>query len=121
MLQAEPGKINGQVFNVGSDANNYQLKPLAETVADTVKRDVALEWYGDPDHRSYRVSFDKIEDLGYKATHNAKDGVMEIAEALQSGKLDKTTETLTLNWYQELVKWHKIIKEVEMYGGIIDI
>jgi hypothetical protein len=47
--------------------------------------------------------------------------VIEIAEALASGKLDKTTETLTLNWYQELVKWHKIIKEVEMYGSIIDI
>lgn len=121
MLEADADKVNGQVFNVGSNQNNYQLKALAEEVAKTVPRDVELEWYGDPDHRSYRVSFEKIERLGYKAKYTARDGVQEICEALVSGKLDKTTETLTLKWYQELVKWHRIIKEVEMYGGIIDL
>lgn len=121
MLEADRDKINGQTFNVGSDENNYQLRQLAEEVANTVPRDVELEWYGDPDHRSYRVGFGKIEGLGYKAGRTARDGVREICGALESGKLDKTTETLTLNWYQELVKWHKIIKEVEMYGGIIEL
>lgn len=121
MLEADADKVNGQVFNVGSNENNYQLKALAEEVAKTVPRDVELEWYGDPDHRSYRVSFEKIERLGYKAKYTARDGVQEICEALLSGKLDKTTETLTLKWYQELIKWHRIIKEVEMYGGIIDL
>lgn len=121
MLEADRDKISGQIFNVGSNENNYQLRPLAEEVATAVSRDVELEWYGDPDHRSYRVSFDKIERLGYKAKHTARDGVQEICEALESGRLDKTTETLTLKWYQELVKWHKTIKEVEMYGGILDL
>lgn len=121
MLKADGDKINGQTFNVGSDNNNYQLKQLAEEVANIVPRDVKFEWYGDPDHRSYRVSFGKIEALGYKARYTAGDGVREICEALESGKLDKTTETLTLKWYQELVRWHKIIKEVEMYGGIIEL
>lgn len=121
MLDADADKINGEVFNVGSNENNYQLKPLAEEVANTVPRDVELEWYGDPDHRSYRVSFEKIERIGYKAKYRARDGVHEICEALEAGRLDKTTETLTLAWYQDLVKWHRIIKEVEMYGGIIDL
>jgi nucleoside-diphosphate-sugar epimerase len=121
MLEVDSEKINRAVFNIGSNANNYQLKPLAEEVATAMPREVELEWYGDPDHRSYRVSFAQIEQLGYKATRTAKDGVHEICEALESGKLDKTTETLTLQWYQELVKWHKIIKEVELYGGIIDL
>ncbi len=121
MLKVDAASIRGQVFNVGSSANNYQLKPLAEIVAATVPRPVEVEWYGDPDHRSYRVSFGKIEQLGYKARYTAQDGVREICEALESGKLDKTAETLTLAWYQELVRWHKIIHEVEMYGGILDI
>lgn len=121
MLEADAAKINGEVFNVGSNRNNYQLKPLAEEVASTVPRGAELEWYGDPDHRSYRVSFQKIEGLGYRAKYTARDGVHEICEILESGGLDKTTETLTLKWYQELVKWHKIIKEVEMYGGIVDL
>lgn len=121
MLAVDADKINGQIFNVGSDANNYQLKPLAEEVAATIPKDVELTWYGDPDHRSYRVSFNKIEKLGYKAKRTARDGVQEICEALESGRLDQTTQTITLKWYQELVKWHKIIKEVELYGGIIDL
>lgn len=121
VLEADVDSVRGQVFNVGSDANNYQLKRLAEEVAEVVPRAVELEWYGDPDHRSYRVSFRKIEGLGYKARYTARDGVQEICEALKGGKLDKSTDTLTLKWYQELVKWHRIIKEVEMYGGIVDL
>lgn len=121
MLEADVDKVNGQIFNVGSDENNYQLKPLAEKVSETVPRDVSIEWYGDPDHRSYRVSFKKIESLGYKAKYTAEDGVKEICEALDAGKLDKTTKTITLKWYQELVEWHKIIKKVELEGGIIEL
>lgn len=121
MLKVESDKVNGQVFNIGSDANNYQLKPLAEEVADIIPRDVELTWYGDPDYRSYRVSFEKIDRLGYRLARTARDGVQEICEALESGKIDQTAQTLTLQWYQELVKWHRIIKEVEMYGGIIDL
>ena len=84
-------------------------------------REVDIEWYGDPDHRSYRVAFDKIERLGYKAELTAEDGVREICDALEGDKVDKTTETITLEWYKELHKWQKIIKEVELYGGILKI
>ena len=122
LLQYEDrDKINGQVFNIGSASNNFQLKPLAELVADTVPRDVEIEWYGDPDHRSYQVNFDKIESLGWKAEWSAQDAVLEICEHLEAGDLEKTPRTITLQWYQELIKWHRIIREVEMYGGIIDL
>jgi nucleoside-diphosphate-sugar epimerase len=122
LLEAEESRINGEIFNVGSDRNNYQLGQLAEEVARVLPKDVRIEWYGDPDHRSYRVSFEKIEKvLGWQAKWTAGDGALEIYEALESGKLKKTAETITLGWYSELVKWHKIIKEVEMYGGIIEI
>jgi nucleoside-diphosphate-sugar epimerase len=121
LLEAEAGKVNGQVFNIGSDENNYQLRPLAEIVAAHVPRKVDIEWYGDPDHRSYRVSFDKIESLGFKAKLGAADGVKEICAALEAGTLDKTPKTITLQWYQELVKWHRIIRETELDGRMIDL
>jgi len=121
MLKADSEKTRGQVFNVGSEANNYQIKPLAERVAETVPRPVELEWYGDPDHRSYRVSFEKIEALGFRARRVAEDGVSEISEKLESGELDKTTDTITLAWYQELMKWHRIIRETEFDGGMINL
>lgn len=121
MLQAPVEAINGEIFNVGSDRNNYQIGPLADEVAAAVPRDVQIEWYGDPDHRSYRVGFDKIEALGWRAQKVAADGVEEICRHLEAGDIDKTTETITLAWYQDLLRWHRIIKDIELEGGIIDI
>jgi dTDP-D-glucose 4,6-dehydratase len=121
MLTAPAERVNGQIFNVGSEANNYQLGPLAEIVVATMPKPVEIEWYGDADNRSYRVSFDKIESLGWKAQRRAEDGVREIVAKLDSGELDKSSETITLDWYKNLVKWHAIIRQVEMYGGIFDI
>ena len=121
MLQADSAKVNGQIFNVGSEANTYQIGTLGKLVADCLPKDVEIEWYGDPDHRSYRVDFTKIESLGYRTEKTAVDGVAEICEALESGAIDKTTLTITLDWYRELTHWHRVVREIEMYGGILEI
>ena len=121
MLEADPEKVNGRIFNVGSAANVYQIGPLGELVARRVPREVEIEWYGDPDRRSYRVAFDRIEALGWRAETTAEDGVAEICEALEAGTVDKTVQTVTLDWYRELARWHRVIREVEMYGGIVEI
>ena len=125
MLEADPARVNGQIFNVGSAADTWQIRPLAELIAEQVARhipdQVAIEWYGDPDQRSYRVSFDKIEALGWRAEKTTGDGVAEICAALKAGRIDKTLETITLEWYQALTRWHGIVRKVEMHGGILDI
>jgi len=121
MLSAPAEKINGQIFNVGSEKNNYQLGPLAERVAKAVPRDVKIEWYGDPDHRSYRVAFDKISSLGYEARYVAEDGVEELCGALASGKVDRTPQTITLEWYRELISWQRRIRDLEIDGGLLKI
>ncbi len=121
MLEADKDKVNGEIFNVGSAENVYQLGPLAKTVAAAVPRDVEIVWYGDPDHRSYRVNFDKIEALGYKAEWTAGRAVAEICEKLESGELERSVKTITLDWYSELVHWHRVIKDLELRGGMIDL
>ena len=120
-LEADSAAVNGEIFNVGAAANTYQIGPLGELVASTVPRDVEIEWYGEPDHRSYRVAFDKIEALGFQTTRQATDGVTEICEALESGAVSKNTKTITLEWYRQLTHWHSIIREVELHDGILDI
>ena len=99
----------------------WQIGPLGELVASCVPKAAEIEWYGDPDRRSYRVSFDKIEALGYRTQWSAADGVAEICEALDAGTVDRTPRTITLDWYKELVRWHRLIGDVEMYGGIVEI
>lgn len=122
LLEADKNKINGEIFNVGSDRNNYQLGVLAEEIARVIPKEVRIEWYGDPDHRSYRVNFEKITRvLNWEAKWTAADGAREIYDALECGKFSCMEQTITLGWYKELTKWHKIIKDVEMYGGILDL
>jgi len=121
MLTAPPERIRGQVFNVGSERNNHQLRPLAELVAQTLPRRPSIEWYGDPDHRSYRVAFDKIEALGWQARLTAVDGVNEIVARLEAGTLERTTRTITLAWYQELVAWQERLRALEVEGSLLDL
>ena len=121
MLDAEAAKVNGQIYNVGSERNNYQLGPLAKIVAAALPSGAEIEWYGDTDHRSYRAGFDKIEALGWRAQFGAEDGVREIVAMLEVGELDKTASTITLDWYKLLTEWHRRIRDLELHGGILDI
>lgn len=121
MLTAPAEKVNGQIFNVGSTSNTYQIGPLAEIVAGLMPKGAEIEWYGSPDVRSYRVGFEKIEALGWRAKLTAEDGVRELVAALESGTTDLTDKTITLKWYQTLDHWQKVLREVEMYGGLIEI
>jgi nucleoside-diphosphate-sugar epimerase len=121
MIDAPSDKVNGGIFNIGSANNNYQIGELGRIVADCVPRDVEIEWYGDPDLRSYRVAFDKVEALGFRAVRSAEDGVREICKALDAQITDKSLRTMTLDWYKAMAEWHEVTKSVEMYGGMIDL
>jgi len=126
LLAHDSSAVSGQIFNVGSARCNFQIGPLGQIVADVVSecvgRPVEIEWYGDPDHRSYRVCFDKLEaTLGWKAQFSAEDGVHEIVEALASGTLEKTAQTITLEWYTTLTRWHEIIQKVALHGGMVNL
>lgn len=121
VLTADAAAVNGQTFNVGANRNNYQVGPLADIVMGCLPKAIRVDWYGDPDVRSYRVCFDKIESLGFTAEYGAKEGALEIYKALESGALQKTAQTITLDWYKELTRWHQTIHEVEMYDGILSI
>jgi nucleoside-diphosphate-sugar epimerase len=120
MLNAEQEKTNGNIFNVGSVTNsNYQIKTLGEMVANTIPNDVKIEWYGDPDHRSYQVSFDKLAALGFKCEQTIENGIEEMAKALENGLTDKTDKTITLKWYQNLIEWNETVNQVAINRRIL--
>lgn len=121
VLEADPEQVNGERFNIGSAENVYQIGPLGQIVAATVPGEVDIEWYGDPDHRSYRVSFAKIEGLGWRASLTAEDGVREIVAALESGRVDKTIDTLTLDWYKALYRFKDLLAESMIDGHLLEL
>jgi len=121
LLSAPADKVNGQIFNVGSDSQNYQIKPLAEAVAGGLEMPFAYEWYGDPDHRSYRVSFEKIRTaLDYQPQEDAASGARVVAEGIKSGELDPNDpKTITVGWYKRLLEMSAFLKDVEHDGEVI--
>ena len=121
MLDAPADRVNGEIINIGSGDNNYQIGPLAEFVAENVQRDVTVEWYGDADLRSYRVSFDRLAALGFSTKFDAADGVQEVVAALEDGRTDRTIDTITLDWYQQLSDWEARIGAMRMHGGLLAI
>ena len=62
MLEAPREVVHGQAFNVGSNRDNYRVSELAQIVRGVVD-DCEIEYAGngDPDPRSYRVDFGKLE------------------------------------------------------------
>lgn len=121
VLESDSGLVNGQVFNVGSDEQNVQVFNLAKLVAESIDLPFNYEWYGSPDERSYRVSFEKIRRmLGYKPVYTPKEGSKEVFEALKGGSLNPDDpRTITVKWYHHLLEMHAFLKDVEIDGALL--
>jgi len=104
VLDSRPEAVSGRVFNVGSNDLNVQLLPLAQRIAVATGVPWQMEWYGDPDNRSYRVSFDRISsELGFSTRVGIEAGAAEIFAALKSGAVLPTDECFTVRWYKQLI------------------
>jgi nucleoside-diphosphate-sugar epimerase len=119
-LNAEKELVAGERFNIGSNEQNYQVKQLGQLIAQGIGKKFDFSWYGDPDHRSYQVNFDKIKHvLGFTPDWTPLEGAKEIANALESGMVSADIKTKTLDWYTELIEWEKRIKEIAPDGYIL--
>ena len=121
VLEAEPELVNGQVFNVGSDEQNVQIFDLAKLVAESIDIPFNYEWYGDPDTRSYRVSFSKIkETLNFMPQITIGKGARNVFDALKEGTLNPDDpRTITVKWYRHLLEMQQFLKDTEINGVIL--
>ena len=86
-LQAPPYNVRGQVFNVGSEEQNYQIADLGPLIKEMVPT-ARIVTHPQEDNRNYRVRFDKIRNvLNFQPRHTVRDGVQEIIDAFAMGKI----------------------------------
>lgn len=105
--------MNGQIYNVGSNEQNYQVLALAESTAKALGINYEIDWYGSPDFRSYRISFDKVrKQLGFKSEHTVVDGAKEIYEGLKREEISDTLKTRTVSWYKYLLEYHRVSHKI---------
>lgn len=120
VLESPAKLVSGEIFNVGSDEQNFQIVSLAEKVAMALGEQFVPAWYGEPDHRSYQVSFAKIRNqLDFIPAFTPEDAVREIAQALDTEQVSPSSKTRTVEWYKELIHWHRILQEVELDGRLL--
>lgn len=76
------------VFNVGSNDQNFQKLQLAQMISERFNV-IIEETQTVKDPRNYKVNFDKVtNELGYKPIHSAKESIDQIADALETGLID---------------------------------
>jgi nucleoside-diphosphate-sugar epimerase len=120
VIDAKSEQVSNQVFNVGANSQNFQILEIANKVASALGIELELEWYGDPDSRSYQVDFSKIASkLDYKCEHSVEGATVEIVAALERGEIEETERTKTVNWYQSLANWDAVLNEVKLEGRIL--
>jgi len=94
-LEAERSKIQGQVFNLGTDNGNYSKDDIVRLVLKRLPQTIVeyknLTFGGDM--RDITVSFAKIKNtLGFDTTLDVNDGIREVLYALKNGIIQNPTD-----------------------------
>ena len=88
LLKKKTLNLSGEVFNVGSNKNNFTKKTISEAVLRKVKKGKIFFIKGGNDPRNYRVNFSKLENkLGFKTKYSLNYGINEIMNFFKSNKI----------------------------------
>ncbi len=88
-MEAEDDLVRKQIFNVGDNSQNFQIKTIAKEVISLVPSTVPEYKNIEQDRRDYNVSFDKINNiLKFKTKKTIQDGIKSIKLAFEKGEID---------------------------------
>jgi nucleoside-diphosphate-sugar epimerase len=93
VLAAPTELVSGEVFNVGSSEQNYRVREIAEIVAAEFPGCQVSFGASGADNRSYRVSFDKINNKlpGFGCDWDAVAGARQLHDVFRRIDLDQGT------------------------------
>ncbi|HII40012.1 MAG TPA: SDR family oxidoreductase [Thermoplasmata archaeon] len=92
-LEAPRESVHNQIFNVGDDRENYQIREIAQIVAAEFPGCEVTTGPPGGDNRSYRVSFDKINHQlpGFRCEHNAQEGARQLRDLFERIEMGRET------------------------------
>jgi len=93
VLEAPRSLIHNEIFNVGSTSENYQIRDIANIIAEVFPESRVSLGRKDSDNRSYRVSFDKIHQQlsSFRCRYDVRKGAIELRELFEQIELSKKT------------------------------
>jgi len=85
-------RMRGKIYNVGNNDANYQLKDIGY-ILKCIFPELIIEYIFEvKDNRSYNVSFERIESLGFELHKNIKETIIEIKNYINKNKIDFNDE-----------------------------
>ena len=101
-LVAPEEAVNGKIFNVGQNSDNYRIREIAQIVADEFPGCEVTVGPSGGDNRSYRVNFDRIhrELPGFTCRFTARDGAKQLREVFE--RIQMTPETYQFRAFTRL-------------------
>lgn len=77
------GRMVNSIYNLGDESLNLTKGDLAQRISKKMPCQVEFSTSGsDPDLRNYRVSFEKLNALGFSTRISIEEGIDELARAL---------------------------------------
>ena len=92
-IEAPRDLVHKQIFNVGDTSNNYQVKEIAQIIAEIFNGCQLSFGENGSDNRSYRVAFEKINKTlpGFKCEWNATRGAQQLFDLFTSIDMPEST------------------------------
>ncbi|HEY9779393.1 MAG TPA: SDR family oxidoreductase [Leptolyngbyaceae cyanobacterium] len=109
-VEAPRDIVHNQIFNVGDTSNNYQVREIAEIVAQIFTGCQLSFGQNGSDNRSYRVSFDKINKTlpGFKCEWDAVRGAQQLFDLFT--QIDMTEETFLFRGFTRLKQLEYLLR-----------
>jgi nucleoside-diphosphate-sugar epimerase len=118
-VEAPVEVIHNQVFHVGSNKENYQIRTLAEIVCSVVPG-ASIEYVTDHegDQRTYIAEFGKIESqlTAFRPKWNAESGARQLYQAYKAANL--TLEQFTGSRYIRLKRIDDLLRSGQLDSSL---
>ena len=87
VIKSRKEKVAGEIFNVGSDDQNYSIEEIAKKIIEVTKENGNLIIHDQKDENSFTMDCSKIKKiLAFQIKHDLKYGINEIMVKLKQNK-----------------------------------
>lgn len=99
MIESPIEAVNGQVFNVGANDQNFKISDIAQTIQQHIPQTKIISKDTAKDKRDYRVNFNKIKQaIKFNPHYKLSAGIQEIITAMKQGKFQDFSNPIYSNY-----------------------